>query len=103
MSRWIAVAVGAASLAGTACANAQTYIVNDPYAVAPPPVFGLAPPLATYAPTYAPAPVYVAPPAVYAPRRVYVEPDYFAPRSSRRVIVTEPYAPPAGGYIEADW
>jgi hypothetical protein len=99
MTRWIAVAVGAASLAGTAGANAQTYIVNDPYAVAPPPVFELAPPVVTYAP----APFYVAPPAVYAPRRVYVEPDYFAPRPSRRVIVTDRYAPPAGGYIEADW
>ena len=97
LTRWIVAAVGAASLAGTTGADAQTYIVDDPYAVAPPPVFEVAP-----LPAYAPAPVYVAPPPVYAPRRVYVEPEYVVPRASRRVIITDRYAP-ADTYVEAGW
>lgn len=69
MTRWIALAAGAASLAATTAANAQAYIVDDAYAAAPPPVFDVAP-LPAYAPVYvAPAPVY-APHHLYAPRQV---------------------------------
>jgi hypothetical protein len=99
MFRWIPVAFAAASLAGATGASAQTYIAEDTYAVAPPPVFEMAPPAVAYA-----APVY-------AHRRVYVERHTFVPAVNGRVIVTERYGAPIApyarvygdGYVDADW
>jgi hypothetical protein len=100
MTRWFALAVGACaalSLAATS-AGAQTYIVEDAYAAAPPPVIRLAPPVPVYAP---PATVYVAPAPIVTERRVYVAPRYYAAPPAARVVVPQTYAAP--GYIETDW
>ncbi len=105
MTRWTALAAGACaasalSLAAISSAGAQTYIVEDAYAAAPPPVVDIAPPV------YGPASVYVAAPErVYAPRRVYVAPSYYVPPPAARVVVPDGYVTPGyvGGYVEAGW
>lgn len=97
MTRWIALAAGAALLAGTACANAQAVFVGPPYAVAPPPALVLAPAV----PAFVAPPVFVAPPPVFT-RRVFVAPEFYAPLPSRRVVVTERYIGPPG-FVTAGW
>jgi hypothetical protein len=106
MTRWIALCAGACaaaalSLAATS-AGAQTFIVEDAYAAAPPPVVTLAPPAPIFAP---PATVYVAPAPVVTGRHVYVAPHYaphyYAAPPAARVVVPQTYVGP--GYVEADW
>lgn len=110
MTRWSVLAAGASaatalSLAAMNSASAQAYIVEDAYAVAPPPVVAFAPPIYAPAPFFgAPAPFYGAPAPFYTTRRIFIAPTYVAPPV--RVIVPAPYFAPGsvpGGFVETDW